>query len=69
VVDRNPTKQGRLMPGSRIPVYDVTAVSRHSPDYLIILPWNLQDEIVEQMSEIRSWGGRFVTAIPRLDIF
>ena len=69
VVDRNPTKQGRLMPGSRIPVYDVTAVSRHSPDYLIILPWNLRDEIVEQMSEIRSWGGRFVTAIPRLDIF
>ncbi|MDA1101001.1 MAG: class I SAM-dependent methyltransferase [Proteobacteria bacterium] len=69
VVDRNPAKQDRLMPGSRIPVYDVSAISQHRPDYLILLPWNLRDEIVEQMAEIRSWGGRFVTAIPRLDVF
>jgi SAM-dependent methyltransferase len=69
VVDRNPNKQGRLMPGSRIPVLDVTAVSEQRPDFLIILPWNLRDEIVGQMAEIRNWDGKFVTAIPSLDIF
>ena len=68
-VDRNPMKQNRLMPGSRIPVYDVAFVSEFKPDYLLILPWNLRDEIVGQMSEIRKWGGQFVTAIPQLEVF
>ena len=68
-VDRNPMKQNRLMPGSRIPVYDVAIVSEFKPDYLLILPWNLRDEIVGQMSEIREWGGQFVTAIPQLEVF
>lgn len=69
VVDLNPTKQNQLMPGSRIPVYEPSAIAEHKPDYLLILPWNLRDEIVAQMSEIREWGGQFVTAIPRLDVF
>jgi len=69
VVDRNPIKQNRLMPGSRIPVYDVSTINEFKPDYLLILPWNLRDEIVEQMSEIRKWGGQFVTAIPQLEVF
>ena len=69
VVDKNPTKQNRLMPGSRIPVYDVSVINEYKPDYLFILPWNLRDEIVSQMSEIRRWGGKFVTAIPQLEVF
>ena len=69
VVDRNPNKQGRLMPGSRIPVLDVTAVSEQRPDFLIILPWNLRNEIVGQMTGIRNWDGKFVTAVPSLEIF
>ena len=69
VVDRNPIKQNRLMPGSRIPVYEVAVINEFKPDFLFILPWNLRDEIVGEMSEIRKWGGQFVTAIPQLEIF
>ena len=69
VVDLNPNKQGRLLPGSRIPIRDISTVTREKPDYLFILPWNLKDEVVGQMAEIREWGGQFVTAIPRLEIF
>ncbi|SOY93196.1 SAM-dependent methyltransferase [Cupriavidus taiwanensis] len=64
VVDRNPAKQGKLLPGTRIPVLAPEAVNEHRPDYLLILPWNLRDEIMNQMSGIRAWGGSFVTAIP-----
>ncbi|WP_454712699.1 methyltransferase domain-containing protein [Cupriavidus nantongensis] len=64
VVDRNPAKQGRLLPGTRIPVLAPEAVTTHRPDYLLVLPWNLLDEIQQQMAHIRAWGGRFVTAIP-----
>jgi SAM-dependent methyltransferase len=69
VVDRSPHKQGRLLPGSHIPVLAPSAVFETRPDYLFILPWNLRDEIAGQMSGIREWGGRFVTPIPRLEIF
>ncbi|CAM3343374.1 class I SAM-dependent methyltransferase [Cupriavidus taiwanensis] len=64
VVDRSPAKQGRLLPGTRIPVLAPEAVTAHRPDYLLVLPWNLLDEIQQQMAHIRAWGGRFVTAIP-----
>ncbi|WP_427307942.1 methyltransferase domain-containing protein [Cupriavidus sp. H39] len=64
VVDRNPAKQGKLLPGTRIPVLAPEAVNERRPDYLLILPWNLRDEIMDQMSGIRAWGGSFVTAIP-----
>jgi hypothetical protein len=68
VVDRNPHKQGHLLPGSRIPVEPVETLLAQRPDYVLILPWNLTAEIVDQMSAVRGWGGRFVTAIPRLSI-
>ena len=63
-VDRSPHKQGMLLPGTRIPVRPPDAVLREKPDYLLILPWNLRDEIMAQMSAIRDWGGQFVVPIP-----
>jgi len=69
VADLNPHKQGRLLPGSRIPVLPPEAIAERKPDYVIILPWNLRAEIAEQLSGIRAWGGRFVTAIPELRVF
>lgn len=68
VVDRSPHKQGRFLPGSGLPIHPVERVGETKPDYLLILPWNLKAEIAEQMASIRNWGGRFVTAIPRLEI-
>ena len=67
-VDRSPHKQGLLLPGSRIPIYDPDTVKVRRPDYLLILPWNIQDEIMAQMSYIRDWGGRFVVPIPALRV-
>ncbi|MDB5644922.1 class I SAM-dependent methyltransferase [Methylobacterium sp.] len=69
VADRSPHKQGTRLPGSRIPVVSPEALLALRPDYLLILPWNLKDEIASEMAAIRDWGGRFVTAIPRLDAF
>jgi hypothetical protein len=67
-VDRNPYKQGKLLPGSRIPVFSPERIDETRPDYLLILPWNLQEEIMGQMSRIRAWGGQFVVPIPSLRI-
>ncbi|REE94028.1 class I SAM-dependent methyltransferase [Cupriavidus plantarum] len=64
VVDRNPAKQNKLLPGSRIPVLSPDVIDARKPDYLVILPWNIKDEVMTQMSGIRTWGGRFVVAIP-----
>jgi hypothetical protein len=69
VVDKNPIKQNTLLPGSRIPVFPVEEVYARKPDYLLILPWNLREEITGQMTRIREWGGRFVAAIPKLEVF
>jgi SAM-dependent methyltransferase len=69
VVDRSPHKQGRLLPGSRIPILAPEHVASTRPDYLVILPWNLRQEITEQMAGIRAWGGRFVLAVPSVDVF
>jgi hypothetical protein len=66
VVDKNPAKQDKFLPGSRIPVVDEVHLRVDRPDYVLILPWNLCDEVVAQLSEVRSWGGKFVTAVPRL---
>ena len=68
VVDRNPEKQGRLLPGSHIPVRSVEALVEARPDYVFILPWNLRDEIMSQLPEVAAWGGQFVTAIPQVQI-
>jgi SAM-dependent methyltransferase len=67
-VDRNPHKQGRYLPGTRIPIRAPDEVRRTQPDLLFILPWNLRDEIVEQMAFIRDWGGRFVARSPELEV-
>ena len=64
VVDLNPHKQGRLLPGSRLPVHAPDRIANTRPDYVLILPWNIADEIVASMAHVRDWGGRFVVAIP-----
>jgi SAM-dependent methyltransferase len=69
VVDANPHKQNKYLPGSRIPVYGEDKIKETKPDYVIILPWNLKEEISKQLHYIGEWGGRFVTLIPEVDIF
>jgi 2-polyprenyl-3-methyl-5-hydroxy-6-metoxy-1,4-benzoquinol methylase len=64
VADRNPHKQSKLLPGTHIPVVSPEELMRAAPDYVLVLPWNLQDEIMRQLAGIRAWGGRFVTAVP-----
>lgn len=68
VADKNPAKQGRFLPGSRIPVVDPAVIAERKPDYLLVLPWNLRTEIIGEMSFIRDWGGRFVLPIPKLEV-
>ena len=68
-VDRSPHKQGMLLPGIRIPILHPDAICEHKPDYVLILPWNLRDEIASQMSAVRGWGGRFVVPVPALEVF
>lgn len=68
IADLSPAKQGRLAPGTRIPIVTPAAMLATRPDYVLILPWNLRREITAQLAEIRMWGGRFVTAIPSIAI-
>jgi hypothetical protein len=68
VVDRNPAKQDKFMPGSRIPIVSEERLRQKKPDYVVILPWNLRDEVVAQLAYAREWGGKFVTAVPKLEI-
>lgn len=67
-VDRSPHKQRLFLPGVHIPIYHPDRVRETKPDYLVILPWNLKDEITEQMSHIRTWGGKFVVLIPEVQV-
>jgi hypothetical protein len=69
VVDASPHKQGRFLPGSRIPVVDEAQLRADRPDVVVLLPWNLRDELVAQLAYIRDWGGRFAVAVPSLEIF
>jgi SAM-dependent methyltransferase len=68
VVDKNPAKKGKFLPGSRIPVVDIERILQEKPDYVIVLPWNIRDEIEADLCAIREWGGQFVTAIPKLNV-
>jgi C-methyltransferase C-terminal domain len=63
-VDRNPYKQGRFTPGMHIPIYHPDKIRETKPDYLLLLPWNLKSEIIQQMSFVRGWGGKFIVPIP-----
>lgn len=69
VVDASPHKQGRFLPGSRIPVVGEALLLDTRPDYVLVLPWNLRDEIAAQLAYLRDWGGRIVTAVPSLRVF
>ncbi|GEO83497.1 MULTISPECIES: class I SAM-dependent methyltransferase [Alphaproteobacteria] len=66
VVDKNPAKQGTFLPGSRVPIVSEDVLKSEKPERVVILPWNLQTEIKQQFSSISDWGGKFVTAVPRL---
>ncbi len=68
-VDRNPYKQGRYLPGTHIPICAVERIADTRPDYLLVMPWNLKDEIMQQTACIRDWGGRHVVAIPELKVY
>jgi hypothetical protein len=67
-VDRSPHKQGNFLPGSRIPILDPSEIDRTRPDYVFILPWNLKEEIIRQLPQLRSWGGKFVVPLPRVEV-
>jgi hypothetical protein len=68
VVDRNPAKQGKRLPGSGIPIVAESRLRDERPDYVVILPWNLREEVVEQLDYIREWGGRFAVAVPSFEL-
>ena len=67
-VDKNPHKQNLFLPGSHIPIFSPDKIQETKPDYVLILPWNLKDEIIEQMNYINNWGGKFVIPIPKVSI-
>lgn len=67
-VDRNPHKQGKYLPGTHIPIFSPEKIQETKPDYVLILPWNLKDEIMDQISYIRDWGGKFIIAIPAFEV-
>ncbi|MBN8531656.1 MAG: class I SAM-dependent methyltransferase [Alphaproteobacteria bacterium] len=68
VVDKNPHKQGHYLPGSRLPVYGPEKIMETKPHYVVILPWNIADEVRKQMNGIGEWGGRFVVAVPEVQL-
>jgi hypothetical protein len=68
VVDRNPAKQGKYMPGSHIPILGEDQLKNSKPDYVVILPWNLSEEVKQQLAYIHDWSGQFVTAVPSLKL-
>jgi 2-polyprenyl-3-methyl-5-hydroxy-6-metoxy-1,4-benzoquinol methylase len=68
-VDRSPYKQGRFLPGNHIPIFHPDRIREARPDYVVVLPWNLKDEIMQQLQFIREWGGRFVVPIPKVAVY
>jgi 2-polyprenyl-3-methyl-5-hydroxy-6-metoxy-1,4-benzoquinol methylase len=69
IVDKNPAKQGKYMPGSRIPIKEEKYIRESKPDYIVILPWNLKKEVIQQLNYIREWGGQFVITTPEMEFF
>ena len=67
-VDRSPFKQGKFLPGTHIPIYAPEHLAETRPDYILVLPWNLKDEISRQLEYVQSWGGRLVFPIPELEL-
>jgi len=69
VADRNPVKQGQFLPGSKIPIVDEAEIVHLRPDHVVVLPWNLREEIAGHLDYIRDWSGTFVTAVPQLEVW
>lgn len=68
VIDANPAKKNKFMPASHIPILDESEIVRVKPDFILILPWNIKEEIINQLTYVREWGGKFIVPIPRLEI-
>jgi FlaA1/EpsC-like NDP-sugar epimerase len=68
VVDRNPAKQNKYLPGCRVPIVDEAIIKQQQPNYVLIMPWNLRQELIAQLAYIRDWGGKFVTAVPNIEV-
>ncbi len=68
-VDRSPYKQGKFLPGTHIPIHAPERIAETRPDYVLILPWNLKDEIMQQLAYVRDWGGQFVVPIPAVQVY
>ena len=68
VADANPHKQGKFLPGSRIPIVAPAQIDIEKPDYVLVLPWNLLHEVSQQLAQVRQWDGRFVIAVPELKV-
>ncbi|MGJ8682420.1 methyltransferase domain-containing protein [Paraglaciecola sp.] len=69
IADLNPEKQNKLMPGNHIPIVDPIHIMKTKPDYILILPWNIKEEVMEQLQECREWGAKFIVAIPQLEVY
>ncbi|MDD3506359.1 MAG: SAM-dependent methyltransferase, partial [Sulfurimonas sp.] len=68
VVDKSPHKQGKYLPASHIPVVSEEKISETKPEYVLILPWNIKEEVIEQLEYIKEWNGKFVVAVPKLEV-
>lgn len=68
VVDKSPYKQGKFMPASHIPIVEEKEIQELKPDYILILPWNIKDEIITQLNYVKMWNCKFVVAVPKLEI-
>ena len=68
-VDRNPYKQGKFLPGTHIPIFHPDKIKETRPNYVLILPWNIKEEIMNQLSYISSWDGRFIVPIPKVSLY
>jgi hypothetical protein len=69
VVDKSPYKQGKFLPSSHIPVVGADVLKKEKPDFIIIFPWNIKDEIMQELEYVREWNGKFVIAVPELKIW
>jgi hypothetical protein len=67
-VDRNPYKHGRFLPGTRIPIHPPERLDEARPDCVLVLPWNVKDEIMAQLAHVRAWGGKFIIPIPEATV-
>ena len=68
ICDAAPSKQGKYMPGSHIPIVAPTELTKRKPDWVVIFPWNIAEEVTQQQQQVRSWGGKFVVSVPELKV-